>query len=195
MLFLCRLFLSPLNKIFSFQKENPNNNQVVYPRAGQSTPTVLSVLVTSVSYQLSATFPTLSGQVSPFCIRFLSAMVIFLILPLLFFFISDSIIIETPSLYFLLTFHVNFLPLSASLSSFSLIRVHKLVYPIFCRFPPIYRVKMVGIANLHHVEFNVANASHAAYWFCCAMGFQRFARRETDRALSIACRNREVAIL
>ncbi|VDK49952.1 unnamed protein product [Cylicostephanus goldi] len=48
---------------------------------------------------------------------------------------------------------------------------------------------MDGLADFHHVEFRVSNALQTSFWYCCCLGFNRFAIQKDEKTTAIAIRN------
>lgn len=47
----------------------------------------------------------------------------------------------------------------------------------------------MGTLDFHHVEFRVSNALQTSFWYCCCLGFERFAIKQEDDITSVAIRN------
>ncbi|KAI6182527.1 Glyoxalase bleomycin resistance protein dioxygenase domain containing protein [Aphelenchoides bicaudatus] len=54
---------------------------------------------------------------------------------------------------------------------------------------------MNSVNSIHHVHFVVSNAMQASFWYCCCMGFERFAKRRTKTTMSFALRNGNAILL
>ncbi|CAJ0610517.1 unnamed protein product [Cylicocyclus nassatus] len=48
---------------------------------------------------------------------------------------------------------------------------------------------MDGLRDFHYVEFRVSNALQTSFWYCCCLGFNRFAIQKDEKTTAIAIRN------
>uniref|UniRef100_A0A915LXR3 4-hydroxyphenylpyruvate dioxygenase n=1 Tax=Meloidogyne javanica TaxID=6303 RepID=A0A915LXR3_MELJA len=51
------------------------------------------------------------------------------------------------------------------------------------------------VEHFHHIKFYVSNAFQASFWYCFHFGFERFAKRQSEKSSEIAIRNGKIILV
>nr|CAD2122109.1 unnamed protein product [Meloidogyne enterolobii] len=51
------------------------------------------------------------------------------------------------------------------------------------------------VEHFHHIKFYVSNAFQASFWYCSHFGFERFAKRQSEKSSEIAIRNGKIILV
>uniref|UniRef100_A0A915LJQ8 4-hydroxyphenylpyruvate dioxygenase n=1 Tax=Meloidogyne javanica TaxID=6303 RepID=A0A915LJQ8_MELJA len=51
------------------------------------------------------------------------------------------------------------------------------------------------VEHFHHIKFYVSNALQASFWYCFHFGFERFAKRQSEKSSEIAIRNGKIILV